>query len=88
MKPPKKWPMPYVGFGNDTLDKRLPLERDDLIDCPICKGVHPVKNGTVDGKESHLLLFYKCGEKIYLAGIAGKSVIGIKADVSGHINDV
>ena len=77
--------IPYVGFGNDTLDKQPPLKKGDSVNCPNCKKIHPVECGTSDGKESDLLLFYRCGNKSYLAGINGKSIVGIKVDISGSI---
>jgi hypothetical protein len=74
---------PYIGFGNDTL-KRLPsVKPGDSIDCPTCKGKHKLEAAS-DG--STLLLFYKCGNQLYLGAIDGKCTIGVKADVSGSMS--
>lgn len=76
---------PYIGFGNDTLGQQSRLKDGDKITCPNCKGTHQVESGTEDGVKTDLLLFYKCGETTYLAGMAGRCVAGIKPDVSGKI---
>jgi hypothetical protein len=78
-------PTPYIGFGNDTLNKQTSLKKGDFINCPNCKKTHAVECGTSDGKESDVLLFYHCGNKSCLAGMNGKSIIGIKPDISGSI---
>lgn len=78
--------IPYIGFGNETLEKQAPMKKGDMIDCPRCGGKHPVKCGTNDeGEESNILMFYSCGGKIYLAGVEGKRIIGIKSDCAGDI---
>ena len=77
---------PYVGFGNDTLAKSVRLKKGDEVACRQCGGLHNVECGKdEDGKESDLLMFYKCGDESYLAGIAGRSVIGTHPDCSGRI---
>lgn len=81
-----KKPTPYIGFGNDTLEKLPPLNVNDRIKCPHCGGQHIVEGGKDrDGKETNTVLFYTCGEQVYLAGIAGRCTIGQDADVSGEI---
>ena len=72
--------IPYIGFGNETLDKCSEIARGDQIECPHCGELH-----TITGEESNMMLFYKCGEKLYLAGIAGKLTAFKKADVSGEV---
>ena len=76
---------PYVGFGNDALAKGVQLKKGDKVACRQCGGLHEVKCGKEDGVETDLLLFYNCGGESYLAGIAGRSIIGTKADCSGEI---
>ncbi len=77
---------PYIGFGNDTLAHNLPLRIGQKITCPRCGGRHKVQGGIgKDGKESDLLLYYMCEGKPYLCGVAGKSILGQRADVSGEL---
>ncbi len=77
---------PWIAFGNDTLEK-LPLaHKGQEIDCPQCHGKHELQAGkTKDGEESMLLLFYECGNSLYMGAVAGRLTIGQKADVSGEI---
>jgi hypothetical protein len=64
-------------IGNDELEKNAAI--GEMIDCPHCGEIHPIQYGNEvmeDGtkKPSKLLAFYKCGDEIYLAGIAGKRI--------------
>jgi len=80
---------PYVGFGNDTLEKSLPLEIGQEIRCPHCGERHVVEGGTnmKTGEVSDLVMGYYCPEtdSTYLAGVNGKSVMGLRADASGEV---
>lgn len=71
---------PYVGFGNDTLAKLPALKHGDTITCPQCKGQH-----VVEDSKPPMILSYKCGDQTYMAGIKGRSTIGVPVDVSGTI---
>lgn len=74
---------PYIGFGLDTLEKRPEMKIGDVITCPYCKKRHRIKGAKSEsGEMDNILLFFKCRGKIYLAGVAGKSVIGLKPDCS------
>ena len=77
---------PYIGFGNKDLEKCPTIKLGDFILCPSCGKEHKTERGTIDGKESDVLLLYKCGEKIYLAAIAGRNIIGVKSTVSGSVD--
>jgi hypothetical protein len=77
---------PYIGFGNDSLKNAPPLTHGDVITCPRCGEVHTVEGGKNEkGEITDTVLAYKCGDKLYLAGVAGKCVIKKKPDVSGKI---
>jgi hypothetical protein len=77
---------PYVGFSHDTLTQQPRLRIGDRIDCDTCGQQHEVRGGKdKHGVESDTMLFYRCGEKVRLAGVAGRSVIGVKSDASGSI---
>jgi hypothetical protein len=70
--------IPFISFGNDELADKPALGTS--ITCPHCNQIHDIKYGDEvlpDGtrKPSKLMAFYKCGKKIYLAGIDGKSII-------------
>lgn len=76
---------PYVGFGNDTLNKMPKVSGGDPIICPSCQGVHNLQCATKDGTPTDLLMFYKCNGKAYIGAVSGRLVAGIKADVSGRV---
>jgi len=66
----------YFAIGNDELADMPPLKIGEAILCPHCGDAHIVEGGkSEDGKETDLLLFYKCGEKAYLAGVSGTNVM-------------
>lgn len=69
--------IPFVAFGNDELEKKPELTKYDSIKCAECGQTHRMECGIDQktGKESDLILFYTCGPKSYLAGVAGKSVL-------------
>ena len=68
-------PLPFFAIGNDELEKAPAIKKGDTIMCPLCKGLHVLEHGkTPEGHESDLLLFYKCGDSSYLAGIKGKRI--------------
>lgn len=77
--------IPYIGFGNDTLEKLPKCKEGDIVFCSNCGGEHPLECGTSKGKKSDLIMFYKCGENLFLGAIAGRCIILKKADVSGQI---
>lgn len=65
-----------IAFGNDELEDSPPLHIGEAILCPNCGGSHIVSGGiNQDGQEEETLLFYKCGETAYLAGIDGRNVM-------------
>lgn len=68
---------PFVSFSNMELAKKPTLNKGDEIDCPKCGGTHKIKLGisAKTGKETDELMFYKCGDETYLAGIKGRCVM-------------
>ncbi len=74
--------IPYIAVGNDELKDCIEVKKGDLIECTICKKVHPLEHGkdSNSGKESTLLGFYHCDKNghDYLASIVGKLVTGLK----------
>ena len=76
---------PYVGFGNDTLGKLPPLKAGDEIGCPNCGEAHEAFAPRADDGSTPLL-FYCCGEGTFLAGVGGKNVVNVKADVVGKVD--
>lgn len=76
---------PYVGFSNATLGKLPPLEAGDEIGCPACGEAHEAFAPRADDGSAPLL-FYRCGEETFLAGVGGKNVVNVKADVSGEVD--
>ena len=66
-----------IAIGHDELSKKDAV--GNSINCPNCGDAHEIEYGDEvmpDGtkKPSKLLAFYKCGNKTYLAGIAGKVI--------------
>jgi len=88
---------PYIGFSNATLAKALPLKAGDLVLCPRCNAEHPVSAGEPSTRwnpktqdfgpspDPMILFFYKCGNETFIAGIDGKSVMGVPVDVKGEV---
>jgi hypothetical protein len=81
---------PYIGFSNETLREQPRVKKGDVIVCPHCSEKHVLKCGQKvmdDGSkvDSDLLLYYNCGDKVYLAAIANQLIIPAKADVTGEI---
>ena len=78
--------IPYIGFGNDQLEKMPIAEEGMLIECKKCGKDHPLKCGKDEkGDKSNLLMFYNCMDKIYLGALAGKFVFDVKPACSGGI---
>ena len=68
---------PYVAFGKDELIGRPTLKKNQLVRCPHCGKRHRLTCGKGrDGNETDILLFYKCGESLYLAPIDGADIMG------------
>ena len=80
--------VPYIGFGNETLGKNPVLNLGQRIVCPGCGKQHRVRGGrNEDGQEHDLLMYYQCGGHAYICGVRGRSVLGVKADVSGEVGE-
>lgn len=77
---------PYIGFGNDTLNKMPKVADGDPIICMQCQCVHKLESANDEkGNKTDLLMFYTCGEKQYLGAVSGRLVAGLKPDVSGKV---
>jgi hypothetical protein len=65
--------VPYVAVGNDELG--APLKKGDLVDCK-CGGKHPLELGvnTDTKKESDAIMFYKCGDQLFVGGLMGRAM--------------
>ncbi len=76
--------IPYVGFSNDTLAQQPRISLGDKIKCPHCGEPHAIEGGkNEDGKETDLLLFFKCDGCLYLAGVDVRLTIDVESVVSG-----
>ena len=76
---------PWIGFDKSTLDKFPIVHAGDSIRCPHCGGEHvllPAEDE--DGKPTELILYYRCGKKLYVAAINNHCIVGIKPDISGR----
>jgi len=76
---------PYIGFGNDKLEKLSDAKKGMLIECLKCGGEHSLECGKSDGKEDDTIMFYECNGHIYLGAVAGKLVANVKPCCSGRI---
>lgn len=75
---------PFIGFGNDTLAKLPQAKSGDEIRCRKCGGLHTLEMGTDKrGNPSDVILFYKCGEEIYVGAIAGRLIVDVEPDLQG-----
>ena len=78
--------IPYIGFGNGTLNKCAKVEGGHKIECPHCGELHELRCGTdTETGEKSMVMFYKCGQNTYLGALNGKLVAFKKADCSGEI---
>jgi len=73
----KKTKIPWVAYGNDELKERL--GKDDKILCDKCGEEHGIILGTNPdtGKETDMIMAYKCGGVTYLCGVGGKIIPGV-----------
>lgn len=75
---------PYVGFKKSTTDKLPLVYAGTLIDCPDCFEKHSLESGRgKDGKETDIILFYRCHGKLKLGAVDNRLVAYTKPDVSG-----
>jgi hypothetical protein len=72
---------PFIGFSNDTLSKLPIVRKGQTITMP-CGHNHVLE---ADDKGGELLLFYKCGDKLYLAAIDHRLITYTKSDIHGEI---
>jgi hypothetical protein len=65
-----------VSFGNEELDKCLPVKAGDTIECKRCGQDHELVAMT-DAKtgEPTTTLAYRCGGKPFLGAVNGKLVV-------------
>ena len=68
---------PWVAYGNDELKKRL--GKNDKILCDKCGEEHDIILGfdRDTGKETDMVMGYKCGGVSYLCGVGGKIIPGV-----------
>lgn len=68
--------IPFVAFGNEELG--APIKEGELIVCESCRKHHPVKYALNELKQkTNMLMYYKCGKKSFLVGVADKLIPGI-----------
>lgn len=75
---------PFMAVGNDELGGEL----GDAVRCPKCGESHPLEYGTSrtyrpDGTMSDPVIcksmaFYRCDDKMYMAGVGGKYLTGLE----------
>jgi hypothetical protein len=73
---------PYIGFGNDTLNKLPEVKIGDSFQCPDCNQIHWLRG---DDNGGNILLFYRCGEGIRLGAVNGRFIVYTQPDVSGEM---
>jgi hypothetical protein len=65
-----------VAFGNDELDKCLPVKAGDTIECKKCGQDHELEAMTdCETKKPTTTLAYKCSGKLYLGAVNGKLIV-------------
>lgn len=69
-----------IGFTDATLAQCPPLRPGDLVSCPTCGARHPI-----EASEAGTLLYYRCSDGYYyLAGVDGRLVMRVGADLKGR----
>lgn len=78
---------PYIGFGNDTLERQPEVRIGSRIRCPKCKRFHKLMpfHKSWNGVEPAPLAFYLCKKQPYLGAVNGRLIAGLKPDVSGEV---
>ncbi len=75
----------YIGFGNETLKKQKVVHAGDIVTCP-CGHDHALEMATDDkGQKTEFLMFYKCGDKTFLAAVDNRLIIYTEADIHGDM---
>lgn len=73
--------IPWIAYGNDTLEQQPSLQAGSKITCPKCGQRH-----TLETSDPPMLLFYRCRGHLWLAAVSGKNVIGRQPDASGRLD--
>ena len=72
----------YIAFGNEELKNQPEVKKGMEIICPQCGQLHKINlaKGVDRGEETTSLCSYNCSTtgKMYLAGVNGKLIIGVK----------
>lgn len=64
---------------------RLPeLHGGDVVACPHCGGRHPVARGMYGAAATDTLLYHRCGDDLYLAGVCGRNVMALFPALAGR----
>jgi hypothetical protein len=65
--------LPYIAISNNDLANMQDASDNEFGTCPNCKEQHPLKYGTVNGKESKMIGFVDCTNgSTYMATFMGK----------------
>ena len=77
---------PYIGFSNEQL-KQFPQAKEGmLVECKKCGKDHRLKcSKDAQGNKINIMMFYECGNKVYLGAVNGKLVFQAKPGCSGEI---
>lgn len=77
---PKLKEIPYFAVGKDELVGAKELRKGDMVKCDRCGKMHTLTCAidTKTGKETDILLFYKCGKNSYLAAVGNDSVMNLR----------
>jgi len=84
--------IPYLTVGNDELEGRPSIYKDDIIQCSHCDGTHKVALGMSrkwnnelqcleeEETESNSMQFYSCSKtgKTYLCGVDNRAMDGVE----------
>ena len=72
---------PFIAFGNDTLKEQPLVNKGQIITAP-CGHDHVLIG---DDNGGDFLLFYECGEKVFLAAVNHRLVTYAKPDGNGEV---
>jgi len=68
-----------ISFSNDELDECPEVDEGYIVHCAICGGEHPLEcsTDTKTKEKTTDLMFYRCGERMYLGAVKGRLVVSI-----------
>ena len=75
-----------LAIGNEELHENATVHIGDRVICPHCEVSHKLQAGTdaETGKQSHMIYYYKCGDKSYIGAVGKKLMSNLRRTEDGN----